>query len=53
MFGVTQALIDYARRRVVEGAKPVELARELPVRADRAVKLLERGLSDYATKRST
>jgi AcrR family transcriptional regulator len=50
MLGVTQALIDHARRRVVEGASSSALTRELRARADRAVQVLEAGLGDYAVR---
>lgn len=50
MLGVSQALIDHARRRVVEGAASSELTRELHARADRAVQLLEAGLGGYAIR---
>lgn len=50
MLGVTQALIDHARRRVIDGAGPAELRRELHARANRAVQLFERGLGDYAVR---
>ena len=48
MLGVHQALIDYARHRILEGARPPGLTRELYNRADRAVELLARGLDTYA-----
>lgn len=50
MFGAAQALVEFARRRVVEGARPPGLTRALRNRADRAVALLEGGLGDYAIK---
>lgn len=50
IMGVHQALITYARGRVLEGAKAPELSRELRVRADRAVSLLAAGLEAYAIK---
>jgi AcrR family transcriptional regulator len=50
MLGVSQALIDHARRRVVEGASSADLTRELHARADRAVQLLEDGLGGYAIR---
>ena len=51
MLGVTQALISYARRRAIAGAKPPQLAREVRLQAERAVKLLEDGLGGYAIKK--
>lgn len=53
MFGAAQALVEFARRRVVEGARPPDLTRALRHRADRAVALLEGGLGDYAIKQET
>ncbi len=50
MLGVTQALIEHARRRVLAGARPPVLTRELRARARRAVALLEQGLGGYAVK---
>jgi len=50
MLGVTQALIDHARRRVLAGARQPALTRELRARAQRAVRLLEQGLGGYAVK---
>lgn len=53
LFGAAQALAEFARRRVVEGARPPGLTRALRHRADRAVALLEGGLGDYAIKQET
>ncbi|MET0769435.1 MAG: TetR/AcrR family transcriptional regulator [Solirubrobacteraceae bacterium] len=44
LMGVHRALVDFARRRVLEGARHPELADEIRVEADRALALLERGL---------
>ena len=48
--GVHRALVHYARQRVVEGARPPRLARDVRAQADQAFTLLEQGLGDYATK---
>ena len=50
LMGVHRALVQYARRRVVEGARHPRLAREVRAQADQAFTLLERGLGDYATQ---
>jgi AcrR family transcriptional regulator len=44
LMGVHRALVDFARRRVLEGARHPELADEIRDEADRALALLERGL---------
>ena len=43
MMGVHQALIGYTRRRIVDGARPARLARELSAQADQALSRLEQG----------
>jgi AcrR family transcriptional regulator len=48
MMGVHRALVDYARRRILEGARHPRLAREILAQSDQALTLLERGLGDYA-----
>ena len=48
MMGVHRALVDLARRRVLEGARHPALADEVRAEADRALALLERGLGGYA-----
>jgi hypothetical protein len=50
MMGVHRALVDHARRRIVEGARHPRLAREVRAEAERALALLEDGLSRYAVK---
>jgi AcrR family transcriptional regulator len=50
MMGVHRALVDYSRRRVVDGAPHSRLAREVVAQADQALALLERGLGDYLVK---
>jgi hypothetical protein len=44
--------VDYARRRIVEGARHPRLAREILAQADQALALLERGLGDYGVGRN-
>jgi AcrR family transcriptional regulator len=44
LMGVHRALVDFARHRVLEGARHPELADEIRAEADRALALLERGL---------
>jgi AcrR family transcriptional regulator len=44
MMGVHRALVDYARRRIVEGAGHARVAREVLAQAEQALELLERGL---------
>jgi AcrR family transcriptional regulator len=50
MMGVHRALVDHARRRVVDGARHPRLAREVRAEAERALALLEEGLGRYAIK---
>jgi AcrR family transcriptional regulator len=49
MMGVHQALVSYTRRRILDGARPPRLAREVRAEAERALGLLELGLGRYAT----
>jgi AcrR family transcriptional regulator len=44
LMGVHRALVDFARRRIIEGARHPRLAGEIRAEADRALALLERGL---------
>jgi AcrR family transcriptional regulator len=50
MIGVHRALVDHARRRIVEGARHPRLAREVRAETERALALLEDGLGRYAVK---
>ena len=50
LMGVHRALVQYTRQRVVAGARPPRLARDVRAQADQAFTLLEQGLGDYATK---
>jgi AcrR family transcriptional regulator len=47
MMGVHRALVDFTRRRIVEGARHPQLADEVRAQADAALALLEHGLGDY------
>jgi AcrR family transcriptional regulator len=49
MIGVHRALVDFARRRVIEGARD-QLADEVREQADAALALLEHGLGAYAVR---
>ena len=52
LIGVHRTLIDYVRRRVLDGAVSVpRLARDVRRRATAALALLEDGLGEYARKR--
>jgi AcrR family transcriptional regulator len=51
MIGAHRALVDHARGRIVEGAEPKAVAREVRARGKAALALLERGLGGYAIKR--
>jgi AcrR family transcriptional regulator len=51
MMGAHRALVDHARRRIVEGAEPKTVAREVRARGKAALALLERGLGGYAVRR--
>jgi AcrR family transcriptional regulator len=44
LMGVHRALVDFARKRILVGARHPELADEVRAEADRALALLERGL---------
>jgi AcrR family transcriptional regulator len=46
MMGVHRALIDYTRRRVLDGRHGPRLARDVRAQAEKAFLLLERGLGD-------
>ena len=48
MIGLHRALVDFSRRRVLEGARE-ELAGEVREQADAALALLEHGLGDYGS----
>jgi AcrR family transcriptional regulator len=50
MMGVHRALIDYARGRIVAGARNPGLDREVRAQGRRALRLLERGLGGYGIK---
>jgi AcrR family transcriptional regulator len=50
MMGVHRALVDFARRRILEGAKPPGLAREVRAQGEAALALLQDGLGDYAVR---
>jgi hypothetical protein len=52
MMGVHRVLIDYTRRRVLEGTAGPRLARDVRAQAERAFALLERGLSDASPRAS-
>jgi AcrR family transcriptional regulator len=51
MIGAHRALVDHARRRIVAGAEPKTVAREVRARGRAALALLERGLGGYAVAR--
>jgi len=50
MMGVHRALVDFARRRILEGAEAPGLAREVREQGERALALLESGLAGYAVR---
>jgi AcrR family transcriptional regulator len=50
MMGAHRALVEFARRRIVDGARPPRLAREVRAHAERAFALLETGLGRYAVR---
>jgi AcrR family transcriptional regulator len=50
LMGVHRALIDYARRQIVAGARNPQLARNVRAQGKRALGRLEAGLGDYAVK---
>ena len=50
MMGVHRALVDFARRRILEGGRPPGLAREVREQGERALALLDDGLRGYAVR---
>lgn len=50
LMGVHRAVLDYARRRTLAGARGVRLAREIDAQTKQALATLARGLEDYAAK---
>jgi AcrR family transcriptional regulator len=50
LLGVHRASVDFARRRVVAGARNPALARSVRKQIAEAIAALERGLADYGTK---
>jgi AcrR family transcriptional regulator len=50
LLGIHRVLIDYVRRRTLDGAPAARIAREVRVQAEEAFALLEGGLGDYAVK---
>jgi AcrR family transcriptional regulator len=50
MMGVHRSLVDFARRRILEGARAPGLAREVREQGERALALLQDGLGDYAVR---
>ena len=50
LIGIHRALIDYVRRRALEGARASQVAREVRAQAKRACAQLEHGLGDYAVQ---
>ena len=50
MIGVHRRLVDFARERIVAGARHARLAGEVLEQAEQALGLLERGLGGYAVK---
>ena len=53
LMGVHRGLIDYARRRIVKGARHPRLAGDVLEQASRTLEVLEQGLGDYAVKASS
>jgi AcrR family transcriptional regulator len=50
LMGVHRALVDYARRQIVAGARNPHLARSVRAQGTRALARLDAGLGDYAVK---
>jgi AcrR family transcriptional regulator len=50
LMGVHRALVDYARRQIVAGARNPQLARNVRAQGKHALGRLEAGLGDYAVK---
>jgi len=50
LMGVHRSLVDYARGRVLGGARGPQLARQVRSHGVRALRVLERGLDDYGAK---
>jgi AcrR family transcriptional regulator len=47
MMGVHRGLVDYSRARIIAGARPPHLAREVRAQGKRTLRALERGLGGY------
>jgi AcrR family transcriptional regulator len=52
LLGVHRALLDYSRERALAGARAWQVASEVRAQAQQTFDQLERGLGDYAVKRS-
>jgi AcrR family transcriptional regulator len=50
MMGMHRAVVDHARRRIMEGARHPALSREVRTRAEQALGQLREGLGDYAVR---
>jgi AcrR family transcriptional regulator len=50
LMGVHRALVDYARRQIIAGARNPQLGRNVRAQGKRALALLTAGLGDYAVK---
>jgi AcrR family transcriptional regulator len=53
MVGVHRALIAYTRKRILDGDLGPKLQREVRAQGERAFRLLEQGLGDYAASSTT
>ena len=51
LLGVHRTLVDYARTRVLEGARNPKLRRDVRAQTERALAALEHGFAEYAVKR--
>jgi AcrR family transcriptional regulator len=52
LLGIHRASVDYARRRIVAGARNPGLARSVRRRIGQAVAALDRGLADYGSRKA-
>ena len=50
LLGLHRSLIDYTRRRALDGARASQVGREVRAQAKRAFARLEQGLGDYAVR---
>lgn len=51
MIGIHRALVDFSRRRILEGVRNPRLSREVRLAGEQALAILDRGLGGFAPRR--